>query len=142
MFCDYAGPNTILWETPAVYVVEPLRQVTPGHLLVIPRQHAEDFADDPAVTAAVFRGAAEYAQANGLEDATSSRHAGRTRVNGEARTVQILNGTWTKRSGCRGITPQSPSRRTTSIVGTPRARRNDESYDAALRGRRGLSGSR
>lgn len=69
VFCNYAGPSTILWETPAVYVVEPLRQVTPGHLLVIPRAHAEDFVDDPAVTAEVFRGAAEFAQANGLEDA-------------------------------------------------------------------------
>jgi len=69
VFCDYAGPNTILWETSAVYVVEPLRQVTPGHLLVIPRAHAEDFADDPAVTAEVFRGAAEFAQAHGIEDA-------------------------------------------------------------------------
>lgn len=69
VFCDYAGPNTVLWETAAVYVVEPLRQVTPGHLLVIPRAHAEDFADDPSVTAAAFRGAAEYAQAHGLADA-------------------------------------------------------------------------
>lgn len=69
VFCDYAGPNTILWETSAVYVVEPLRQITPGHLLVIPRTHAEDFADDPAITAEVFRGAAEYAQVHGIEDA-------------------------------------------------------------------------
>lgn len=69
VFCDYAGPNTILWETGSVYVVEPLVQITPGHVLVIPRVHAEDFADDPAVTAEVFRGAAEYAQANGIEDA-------------------------------------------------------------------------
>lgn len=68
VFCDYAGPNTVLWETPAVYAVEPLRQVTPGHTLIIPRAHAADFADDPAVTAAVFRGAAEYAQAHGIED--------------------------------------------------------------------------
>jgi len=68
-FCDYAGPNTILWETSAVYVVEPLRQITPGHLLVIPRTHAADFANDPAVTAEVFRGAAEFAQAHGIEDA-------------------------------------------------------------------------
>jgi histidine triad (HIT) family protein len=68
-FCDYAGPNTILWETPGVYAVAPLREVTPGHTLVIPRAHAEDFADDPSITAAAFRGAAEFAQANGVEDA-------------------------------------------------------------------------
>lgn len=67
-FCDYAGPNTILWETPSVYVVEPLRAVTPGHLLVIPQAHAEDFVDDPAITAAVYRGAAEYVQSHGIED--------------------------------------------------------------------------
>ena len=68
VFCDYAGPNVILWETSAVYAVEPLRQVTPGHTLIIPRAHAAHFADDPAVTAAVFRGAAEYAQVHGIED--------------------------------------------------------------------------
>lgn len=68
VFCDYAGPHEILWETPAVYVVEPLRQVTPGHVLVIPRAHATDFADSAAVTAAAFRGAAELAQSEELGD--------------------------------------------------------------------------
>lgn len=68
VFCDYEGPNEILWETPAVYVVEPLRQVTPGHVLVIPRAHAEDFADSAAITAAAFRGAAELVQSEELGD--------------------------------------------------------------------------
>lgn len=67
-FCDYAGPNEILWETPSVYVVEPLRQVTPGHVLVIPRAHAEDFAESAAITAATFRGAAELVQSEELGD--------------------------------------------------------------------------
>lgn len=68
VFCAYAGPNEILWETPSVYVIEPLRQVTPGHVLVIPRAHATDFAAAAAVTAAAFRGAAEFVQYEELGD--------------------------------------------------------------------------
>lgn len=94
-FCDYAGPNTILWETSAVYVVEPLRQVTPGHVLVIPRAHATDFATDAAVTAEAFRGAAEYVQANGVEDANLITSRGES----ASQTVQhihvhVLPRTW------------------------------------------------
>lgn len=67
-FCDYAGPNTILWETAEAYAVSPLREVTPGHTLIIPREHATDFADSCRVTAEAFRAAALYAQENGIED--------------------------------------------------------------------------
>lgn len=67
-FCDYAGPNTVLWETAEAYAVAPLREVTPGHTLIIPREHATDFADTPNVTAEAFRAAALYARENGIED--------------------------------------------------------------------------
>lgn len=67
-FCDYAGPNEVVWESGAAYAVEPLRQVTPGHMLVIPRHHATDFADDPSVTAAAFRAAAEFTADTELGD--------------------------------------------------------------------------
>lgn len=67
-FCEYVGPNDVLWRHGGCYVVEPIRQITPGHVLVIPERHAEDFADDPDVTAAVFRAAALFAQAEELGD--------------------------------------------------------------------------
>lgn len=67
-FCDYAGPNMVLYDDGVSYVVEPLRQITPGHVLVIPHEHAEDFADDPATTAAVFRSASLFAQSEEIGD--------------------------------------------------------------------------
>lgn len=67
-FCDYAGPNDVLWESPSVYVVKPLRQVTPGHVLVIPKAHAADFAENAAITAVAFRGAAEFVDSEELGD--------------------------------------------------------------------------
>ncbi len=67
-FCDYAGPNDVLFEDAVAYVVEPLRQVTPGHVLVIPKQHATDFAEDAGLTAELFRSAAHFAQSEEIED--------------------------------------------------------------------------
>jgi len=40
----------------------PLNPVVPGHLLVIPRTHVTDFADDPRVTEKVMGSAARYAR--------------------------------------------------------------------------------
>lgn len=45
-------------------VIEPLNPVTPGHLIVIPKQHITGFADNPAVFEAVAWAAANYV--NGL----------------------------------------------------------------------------
>lgn len=60
---------------PAVQLVDhgaavsfvPLGPVTPGHLLVVPRRHVEDAAEDPATTAATFGVAAELAAAAGRD---------------------------------------------------------------------------
>ena len=41
---------------------EPLNPVTPGHRLFVPSVHVTDAAEDPAVTAEVYRAAAEYAR--------------------------------------------------------------------------------
>lgn len=68
VFCHYAGPNDVLWDTPSAFVVEPLRQVTPGHVLVIPKAHARDFAERPDITAVAFRHAAEFVQSEELGD--------------------------------------------------------------------------
>lgn len=42
--------------------IHPLNPVTPGHILVVPNQHAADFAENPEVTASVMRDAASLAQ--------------------------------------------------------------------------------
>jgi histidine triad (HIT) family protein len=47
------------WDDCLAFV--PLNPVTPGHVLVIPKRHAADFAEDPELTAAVMRRAAELA---------------------------------------------------------------------------------
>lgn len=47
-------------------VMEPLEPVTPGHLIVIPRQHVANFAENPAVFEAAAWAAANYV--NSLRD--------------------------------------------------------------------------
>ena len=42
-FCDYSGPSEIITESAGVFVIEPINPVTPGHVLVIPRHHVEDW---------------------------------------------------------------------------------------------------
>lgn len=46
-FCDYEGPNQLLMNDGMAYAIEPLRQVAPGHVLVIPQLHIEDAGDIP-----------------------------------------------------------------------------------------------
>lgn len=58
-FCEFSGP--VLRDFGGVFVIEPLRPVTPGHLLVIPRQHVTDFTADPLAAARVMRVAAMIA---------------------------------------------------------------------------------
>jgi len=48
-----------------VVTFEPLNPVTPGHLLVVPRRHVADAAEDPDVTAQAMRSAAVLARAIG-----------------------------------------------------------------------------
>lgn len=61
-FCDYEGPSKVLttmaMPTGEFFVIEPLRQVTPGHLLVVPRMHVSDCTLRPDVTADAFQVAA------------------------------------------------------------------------------------
>lgn len=47
------GPDTIN--------IEPLNPVTPGHRLIIPREHVTDFTEDVQVTSRVMRRAARIA---------------------------------------------------------------------------------
>lgn len=47
-FCDYEGPSEILGMFAGkgdVFVIEPIRPVVAGHVLVVPRLHVPDFVD-------------------------------------------------------------------------------------------------
>lgn len=56
-FCDKFKNNNA-----TVMMFEPLNPVTPGHMLVVPREHIWDFTESPVVTAAVMAQAAEWAE--------------------------------------------------------------------------------
>lgn len=61
-FCDYEGPSKVLKDFGDAYVIEPLLQIVPGHVLVVPYVHVTDFAENPRVTGRVFARAAEWLQ--------------------------------------------------------------------------------
>lgn len=95
VFCDYAGPNTILWEDDTAFVVEPLRQVTPGHVLAIPKQHAADFAEFATASADAIAAAAYYVKWKSIGDAnliTSRGEAASQTV--KHMHIHILPRTW------------------------------------------------
>jgi histidine triad (HIT) family protein len=71
VFCGRVAAGEVEMAWPDAVAFTPLRPVTPGHLLVVPRRHVADAAEDPAVTAATMRAAAEVIQsrraASGLD---------------------------------------------------------------------------
>lgn len=65
VFCDIVAgrnPTTAGLHWPDAIAFTPLNPVTPGHTLVIPKVHVEDAAEEPEVSAAVMRRAAEVAR--------------------------------------------------------------------------------
>ena len=63
VFCQIVqgeAPADVVAELPNSIVITPLGPVTPGHVLVIPRIHAQDFASSPMVTGAVMQDAAAF----------------------------------------------------------------------------------
>lgn len=63
-FCDIVagrGPAEVMREWPDSLVIKPLRPVTEGHVLVLPRAHVTDLSDDPVITGVTMRHAAAYA---------------------------------------------------------------------------------
>jgi histidine triad (HIT) family protein len=61
-FCNIVrglAPATTVRTWPDAIAIVPLRPVTHGHLLVLPRVHVADALADPDVTAAAMRRAAE-----------------------------------------------------------------------------------
>jgi histidine triad (HIT) family protein len=81
-FCDEELiKNPILFESRGVIVFEPLGPVVPGHVLVVPRAHVENFADRPLpITAKTAQVAGEYCRAADIGDANliSSKGAAAT----------------------------------------------------------------
>lgn len=64
-FCEIlAGraPANIAHEWDDAIALHPLGPVTPGHILIVPREHVADFGEVPDVSAATMRRAAEYIQ--------------------------------------------------------------------------------
>jgi histidine triad (HIT) family protein len=62
VFCEIAGgrePAVVVREWPDTVAIVPLEPVVDGHVLVIPRCHVEDAAENPEVTAVTFGRAAE-----------------------------------------------------------------------------------
>ena len=68
VFCRISAgdePAILLKRWRRVWAIQPLKPVTPGHVLVMPRAHVADYTVDPAVSAEVMHCAAEFA--NDLE---------------------------------------------------------------------------
>ncbi|MEU1078606.1 HIT domain-containing protein [Streptomyces sp. NPDC005878] len=64
-FCEIVAlraPATFVAEWDDAIAIVPLNPVVPGHTLVIPRDHVQDFATDPDVSALTMYRAAELAQ--------------------------------------------------------------------------------
>lgn len=63
-FCEIVSgraPATVVREWDDALAIVPLGPVVAGHVLVIPKAHVSDFADDANVSAATMRRAAELA---------------------------------------------------------------------------------
>lgn len=63
-FCEIVAgraPATVVREWDDALAIVPLGPVVNGHILVIPREHVTDFADDPVVSANTTYRAAELA---------------------------------------------------------------------------------
>lgn len=82
VFCDYAGPSPLLWGNADAFVIEPIRPVVPGHVLVVSLYHVRDFAEDASFCGETMRAASLYAQAMGMGDCNliTSRGAAATQT--------------------------------------------------------------
>ncbi|MGW3008675.1 HIT family protein [Streptomyces sp. NPDC001219] len=75
------APATVLREWPETIAIRPRHGgVTDGHVLVIPRVHVADVAEDPVVSAATMLRAAELAAEAGDCNVITSRGASATQT--------------------------------------------------------------
>lgn len=79
-FCEYAGPSRILGDYGDTIVIEPLAPVTDGHLLVIPKEHVEDFTEQPLVSARAMAVAALAVGRGGEWNVITSKGAAATQT--------------------------------------------------------------
>ena len=80
IFCQIVAgtsPARMFVQWPDAIVIHPIDPVTHEHLLVIPRQHVADFAEDPDVSAATMRRAAQVARMLGFDDVNLITSKGR-----------------------------------------------------------------
>ncbi len=61
-FCNYSGPSEIIAEYDDTIVFAPINPVTLGHVLVVPKVHVVDAAENPRITASAYYDAAREAQ--------------------------------------------------------------------------------
>jgi histidine triad (HIT) family protein len=62
-FCElFAQGIDPEWQWHDTIILTPLDAVVPGHVLVIPRTHVQDFAEDPVTSALVMGRAAQLVQ--------------------------------------------------------------------------------
>lgn len=65
VFCQIntgQAPATFLYEWSDAIAITPLNPVVMGHVLIIPKTHVTDFAENPAVSATTMKRAAELMQ--------------------------------------------------------------------------------
>ena len=75
-FCEIVAgraPAQIVEEWPDAIALIPLNPVVQGHILVVPRTHVRDFIDDPIVSAATMRCAAELVAGMGSYNLITSK---------------------------------------------------------------------
>ncbi len=63
-FCDISKIEAVHFDDGEVAIFEPLNPVVEGHLLVVPKQHVTDFADNPSISSRVMECAAAFVKQN------------------------------------------------------------------------------
>jgi histidine triad (HIT) family protein len=116
VFCAIVAgraPATLVREWPDAIAFRPRQPVTPGHVLVIPREHVMDAGIDPDVSARTMRAAAELADELDAANIITSRGAAATQ------TVYHLHLHVVPRSHQDGLplpwTPQQTAHRTEGL---------------------------
>jgi histidine triad (HIT) family protein len=74
------APALFVRQWPETIAIRPLRPVTPGHVLVIPRQHVADVGTDPTVSARTMAAAAELAATEAAANVITSMGAAATQT--------------------------------------------------------------
>lgn len=83
VFCEIVAgraPASIVQEWPDAIAIVPLNPVVDGHVLVLPRAHVQDAADDPAVTATAMHRAAQLMVDVGDANIITSKGAAATQT--------------------------------------------------------------